>query len=94
MTEAGPEAKPCRYRLGPNSSVPARSGSPARAGSSALRVGAVAMRLALAPAAYRGVGLKVTERAEGVAYEICLTHRDSDFDAVLARCADSDEAIA
>ena len=58
------------------------------------RVGAVAMRLALAPAAYRGVGLKVAERAEGVAYEICLTHRDSDFDAVLARCDESDEAIA
>lgn len=58
------------------------------------RVGAVAMRLALAPAAYRGVGLKVIEQAGGIAYEICLTHRDSDFDAVLARCAGGEEAIA
>ena len=34
-----------RFRLGPNSSVPARSAMPARAGSSALRDGAVAARL-------------------------------------------------
>lgn len=57
------------------------------------RVGAVAMRLSLAPAAFRGVGLKVVELDGALAYEIALVHRDGDLDAPLTLCAAMAEAM-
>lgn len=58
------------------------------------RVGAVSMRLALAPSAFRGVALKVVEREGALAYEVALVHRDAELDATLALCETLPEARA